>query len=103
MDGVITDEYYDLIKRIRTKIDDKINSRPVVSESEWSSPNAFGYNVDCFTDENGHAIRINNWRDIPEVHELSSLIMPVVERDILGCYGKVEFLHPYRNIPHEST
>ena len=25
--------------------------------------------------------------------------MPVVEEDILGCNGKIEFLHPYRNIP----
>lgn len=99
LDEVITDEYYDIVKRIRTKLDDKINSRPLVSESEWSSPNAFGHNVDCFTDASGHAIRINNWHDIPEVHQLSSLIMPVVEREILGCYGKVEFLHPYRNIP----
>ncbi len=84
LDKVITPRYYSLIEKIKKSIDIKINSIP----------------SDYFIDKSGHAIRVNNWFDIPELEQLAQLIMPIVEQDILGCYGKIEFLHPYRNIPH---
>ncbi len=99
LNEVITPEYYSLIEKIRSAIDNKISTN--LETTQWpyheeSSP------PDCFIDRNGHAIRVNNWFDIPELEQLTQLIMPVVEKDILGCNGKVEFLHPYRNIPHKN-
>lgn len=76
-------EYYSLIKDIRSAIDKKIKDQKGI-----------------FYDD--HAIRINDWQDIQELEQLAQFFMPVVEHEILGCYGKIEFLHPYRNIIHEN-
>jgi len=82
-DDYIDENYYDLIENIRKKIDDKIKLRE-----------------GCFIDDTGHAIRVNDWRDIKELYTLTEYFMPVVERDIFGCSAKIEFLHPYRNVPN---
>jgi hypothetical protein len=91
-------KYFELIDSIRKSLDSKIvDPKPYNGQTPYP---------DCFIDSIGHAIRIHNWFDIPEIKELTQMIMPVVERDILGCNGKVEFLHPYRNIPsnkHEES
>ena len=83
LDEWITPEYYSLIKDIRLAIDKKIKDQKGI-----------------FYDD--HAIRINDWQDIPEIEQLAQFFMPVIEHDILGCNGKIEFLHPYRNITHEN-
>jgi len=83
LDDHITPEYYDIIKTIRKKINDKINNKQ-----------------GTFYDK--HAIRINDWHDISELEELAKIFMPVIENDILGCHGKIEFLHPYRNLVLEG-
>ena len=82
-DDWIDENYYDLIEKIRKKIDDKIKR-----------------NDNCFRDSHGHAIRVNDWIDIKELYTLTEYFMPVVERDIFGCSAKIEFLHPYRNVPN---
>jgi hypothetical protein len=79
LDSNLTPDYYKLIKTIRKKLDSKIRSKQGV-----------------FNDK--HAIRINDWHDISELEELVKIFMPIVEKDILGCHGKIEFLHPYRNL-----
>jgi hypothetical protein len=79
LNEVIDTKYYSLIETIRTKIDEKIKS-----------------NKGVFQDK--HAIRVNDWYDIKELEDLVKIFMPVVERNILGCNGKIEFLHPYRNL-----
>lgn len=99
LDKVITPRYYELIEKIRQSINKKILQSDVKT-SEWPYTGIQDkYHVGVFKDRNGHAIRVNNWFDIDELEELSKIIMPVVENDILGCNGKIEFLHPYRNIP----
>ena len=84
LDEIIDTRYDELIKSIRNKIDIKIEK-----------------NQGVFLDK--HAIRINNWHDINEIEQLAQMFMPIVERDILGCNGKIEFLHPYRNLPLDDT
>jgi hypothetical protein len=79
LDNIIDSRYNQLIKSIRTKIDKKIKS-----------------NQGIFLDK--HAIRINDWYNINELEELAKIFMPIIEQDILGCNGKIEFLHPYRNL-----
>ncbi len=79
--GAYTDAYFNIIETIRQKIDDKIK-----------------HMNGCFKDPNGHAIRVNDWRDIKELYTLADYIMPIIEKDIFGCSAKIEFLHPYRNI-----
>lgn len=101
LNEITTSEYYFLIKNIRSAINSKINNADLKT-TEWPYEETTNP-PDCFIDRNGHAIRINNWFDIPELEQLTQLIMPVVEKDILGCNGKVEFLHPYRNIPHKNN
>ena len=81
LDKHLNDNYYDLIDTIRVKIDNKIKSM-----------------TGCFKDV--HAIRVNEWRDIEELEELVNIFMPVIEKEIFGCDVKIEFLHPYRNIPN---
>ena len=51
----------------------------------------------CRTD--GHALRVDSWRDIPEVFTLVEQIMPQVEKHAFGCSAKIEFVHLYRNLP----
>ncbi len=84
LDNIIDETYYKLIKIIRDKIDTKIKN-----------------NQGIFLDK--HAIRVNNWSDINELEELTQIFMPIVEQDILGCNGKIEFLHPYRNLPSNGS
>ena len=81
LDSIITDEYYDLIKKIRFKINEKIEN-----------------NNGCFLDNTGHAIRVNEWNDIEELDLLSDMIIPIIEWNIFRCNVKIEFLHPYRNL-----
>ena len=80
-DKYLDNNYYDLIEKIRLKIDNKIK-----------------FMTGCFKDT--HAIRVNEWRDINELEELVNIFMPIVEKEIFGCDAKIEFLHPYRNIPN---
>ncbi len=74
-----------LIEVIRQKMDDKIKRMD-----------------GCFVDSHGHAIRVNEWRDIKELYTLTESFMPLIEREIFGCSAKVEFLHPYRNISSDK-
>jgi len=74
-----------LLEIIRQKIDDKIKRMD-----------------GCFIDSTGHAIRVDEWRDIKELYTLTESFMPTIEREIFGCSAKVEFLHPYRNIPSDK-
>ena len=97
LDEVITPRYYELIEKIRNAIDFKISNNKIPTKSYHSGTKSTTPVV--FKDDTGHAIRINKWDDIHELKELTNLIMPIIERDILGCNGKIEFLHPYRNIP----
>ncbi len=91
LEEIVDANYFKLINSIRNSLNSKIvDPKPYNGESNYP---------DCFIDKNGHAIRVHNWFDIPEIKELTQMIMPIVERDILGCNGKVEYLHPYRNIP----
>ena len=100
LDKITTPEYYILIKKIRSAINSKISKD--IRKTEW--PYEDNNNPpDSFIDRNGHAIRVNNWFDISELEQLAQLIMPIIEKDILGCNGKIEFLHPYRNIPHKGN
>lgn len=80
LDNKTNSRYYELIDIIRNKLDYKIEHK-----------------LGTFTEK--HAIRVNDWFDIKELNELVDIFMPVVEEEILGCNGKIEFLHPYRNIP----
>ena len=75
--------YYNLITKIRNKINEKIEKME-----------------GCFTDK--HSIRVNDWNDIKELYDLVDIFMPTIEKDIFGCNAKIEFLHPYRNIPNDS-
>ena len=83
--GAYTDAYFNIIETIRRKIDYKIK-----------------YMNGCFKDSNGHAIRVNEWRDIKELYTLTDYFMPIIEKDIFGCSAKIEFLHPYRNISSDK-
>jgi len=99
LNHIIDARYYQLINSIRDSINKKIDNCNIL-KSEWPYTGIQDKtHVDCFMDRNGHAIRINNWFDINELEELAKIIMPAIEEQILGCYGKIEFLHPYRNIP----
>jgi hypothetical protein len=99
LDEIISPKYYELINKIRQSINAKIyHSNP--KHSGWPYTGIEDkHHVNCFIDRNNHAVRVNNWFDINEIYELTNLIMPVIEKDVLGCSGKVEYLHPYRNIP----
>ena len=46
-----------------------------------------------------HALRVDSWRDIPEVFTLIEEIMPQVEKHAFVCPAKIEFVHLYRNLP----
>ena len=83
--GAYTDAYFNIIETIRQKIDDKIK-----------------HMNGCFKDPCGHAIRVNDWRDIKELYTLADYFMPIVEKDIFGCSAKIEFLNPYRNISSDT-
>ena len=83
--GAYTDAYFNIIETIRQKIDDKIK-----------------HMNGCFKDPTGHAIRVNDWRDIKELYTLADYIMPIVEKDIFGCSAKIEFLNPYRSISSDK-
>lgn len=103
LDKVITPRYYELIEKIRQSINEKI-LQSNIKTLEWPYTKLQEkHHVGVFKDRNGHAIRVNNWFDIHELEELAKIIMPIVEKDILGCSGKIEFLHPYRNIPLKNT
>ena len=75
------DNHIEVIKTIREKINDKIEKMD-----------------GCFKDSHGHAIRVNDWRDIKELYTLTEYFMPIIEKNIFGCLAKIEFLHPYRNV-----
>ena len=83
--GAYTDAYFNIIETIRNKIDDKIKRMS-----------------GCFKDSIGHAIRVNDWRDIKELYTLADYFMPIIEKNIFGCSAKIEFLHPYRNISSDK-
>ena len=83
--GAYTDAYFNIIETIRRKIDYKIK-----------------YMNGCFKDSIGHAIRVNEWRDIKELYTLTDYFMPIIEKDIFGCSARIEFLHPYRNISSDK-
>ena len=59
------DNHIEVIKTIREKINDKIDK-----------------NVGCFKDSHGHAIRVNDWRDIKELYTLTEYFMPIIEKNI---------------------
>lgn len=83
LESNIDSRYYELIDIIRDKVDYKIK-----------------HSIGTFTEK--HAIRVNDWFDIDELDELVNIFMPVIEKEILKCNGKIEFLHPYRNIPSKE-
>ena len=85
VDNTLINVDENLLEVIRQKIDDKIKRMD-----------------GCFVDSHGHAIRVDEWRDIKELYTLTESFMPTIEREIFGCSAKVEFLHPYRNIPSDK-
>ena len=52
----------------------------------------------CFYDD--YALRLNDWHDIPEIAEYAEEVMPFIEENIFSSHLKVQFIHPYRNIPN---
>ena len=85
LNPIIDDNYFNLIKNIRLKINKKINSMD-----------------GCFIDKTGHAIRVNEWKDITEIQQLINSFIPIIENNIFKCPAKVEFLHPYKNIQNNE-
>ena len=63
--GAYTDAYFNIIETIRNKIDDKIKRMS-----------------GCFKDSIGHAIRVNDWRDIKELYTLADYFMPIIEKNL---------------------
>lgn len=85
LDKALTPKYYKLVETIRNQISEKISDMK-----------------GCFVDNTGHAIRVNDWKDISEIKELIDILIPIIEKEMFGCPVKIEFLHPYRNIPSKN-
>ena len=79
-DFLDTDSEYDrLVRVVSEKIRHKLDNEP----------------------ESCHEARfvtyVNKWRDIPEIYELTDLIMPQIEKKVFHSKLKIEFVLPYRN------
>lgn len=54
----------------------------------------------CVEDE--WSVKLNEWKDIPELEVFCKQVMPQIEKDVFGCYLKIEHIHPYKNKPSAS-
>ena len=72
------DEYLKLVKKIGEKVHKKLNAKQDILENQW-------------------ATHLNGWRDISELDELFSLIMPEIEKKVFKSNAQIEILHCYRN------
>jgi len=73
-----TPEYLELVKKIADQVHEKLENKDGIEENEW-------------------AIYLDKWKDIKELDELFSLIMPEIEQKVFKSNAHIEFLHPYRN------
>lgn len=75
-----TPEYLELVKKIGKQVHERLESKDDIKENEW-------------------AIYLNGWKDIKELDELFSLVMPEIEQKVFKSNAHIEFLYPYRNKP----
>ncbi len=74
------EKYLTLVKKIGEQVHNKLNNKQDVLENQW-------------------ATHLNGWRDIPELDELFSTIMPEIEKKVFKSNAQIEILHCYRNKP----